>query len=416
VALLTATAGSSARAQEAITVISDTPRNEFPDGVTFSVSFDAPAEEEEVRLRYELAPDGTGASAVASCSGGGARTCTYTLASGRGIFVIPGAQITYHWEIEDAQGNRLSTPERLYVHEDTRFDFRPLTSGNVTVFFHPGTEGDADAVLDAAVDALADIGQLEGTTVPFPVKVFLYETADEMQPAIVASGGRGVQVLGEVVYSDTAMVSADQSPIDITRHEIAHIVTREATKGAFDIAGWLNEGIAEYAQNNRFEGSERALESAIRNDRVLTMAELNSDATRGVASTVNLYYGQSGAIVRFLVEEFGADKFAQLLRTFKDGATLSGAFEEVYGLDSLGVENAWRASVGLDARAASPTVTPQPTRDATSPTPRAGTSAPEGAGGGDRGGVPVVYGLMALLGASAAGAGFLAVRAARERF
>ena len=131
----------------------------------------------------------------------------------------------------------------------------------------------------------------------------MYATADEMQPAIAPAAGRGVQILGEVVYSDTAMVSADVDAIDITRHEVAHIVTRAASKGPFGVPGWMNEGISVHAQNEPLSGHAGALESAIRNDRVLSMLELNSPATGGVASTVGLYYGQSGAIVTFLIDD-----------------------------------------------------------------------------------------------------------------
>jgi hypothetical protein len=415
-ALVAGIGETRASSQEAITVISDSPRNEFPTGVTFSVSFNAPAAEDQVRLRYQLAPDGTGATGVADCTGTGTITCTYTLQSGRGIFVIPGAEITYHWDIADAEGNEVSTDEKLYVHEDTRFDFRTISEGNVTVYFHPGTEDEAGGVLAAAVEALSSVSALQQTQIDFPVKVFLYSTADEMQPAIAPTGGRGVQILGEVVYSDTAMVSADVQTLDITRHEIAHIVTREATKGPFGVAGWMNEGISVYAQRQPLAGHDASLQSAIRNDRVLTFAELNSSATGGVASTVGLYYGQSGSIIRFLVDEYGADKFAELLRTFKDGATQDDAFERVYGLDSLGIENAWRVSVGLGARAASATATPQPDED-DEPTPPSGTTAPDGGddGGGSDGypiGATVIIGLLVL---AVASAGFFTVRVARER-
>src|SRR5581483_2937040 len=135
-----------------------------------------------------------------------------------------------------------------------------------------------------------------------PVKVFLYQTADEMQPAIapVTRPGSGVQILGEVVYSDTAMVSADVATLDITRHEVAHIVTRQATKGPFDVPGWLNEGISVYAQNRPLAGHAEALQSAIDRDRVLSMRELNSSASGSTASTVGLYYGQAGSIVKYL--------------------------------------------------------------------------------------------------------------------
>ena len=417
-ALAFAPAFGRAASQEAINVVSQSTQNEFPRGVTFSISFDAPAPAAEVRLQYELAPDGTGATGVADCTDAAVTTCTYTLLSGRGIFVIPGAEITYSWRIADEDGNELTTGDQLYVHEDTRFDFQTIGEGNVTVYYHSGTESQAADVLAASVEALESVGSLLQTQVTFPVKVFLYRTAQEMQPAIVPTGGRGVQVLGEVVYSDTAMVSADVSTLDIVRHEIAHIVTREATRGPFGIAGWLNEGISVFAQRNPLPGNGAALDAAIRNDRVLTMPELQSSATGGISSTVNLYYAQSGDIVRFLVETYGEDRFAELIGTFRDGATADDAFMQVYGFDALGLENAWRSSVGLTPRVPA-TPDAEATREAQArATEVAGADIDDGASAtsDDSGDVNwLAPGLAALLVVAAIAAGAWTFSVARSR-
>jgi hypothetical protein len=414
IAVLVAGAPVSARAQQAISVVSDETQNEFPRGVSFSISFHAPAEVKEVRLQYHLAPDGTGATAVASCTGGATTTCTFSLVSGAGISIIPGAEITYHWDIEDAAGDKLSTDDKLYIHEDTRFTFKTLTQDNLTLYYHSGSAGQAQGVLNAAADTLQKIGALERVQVTFPVKVFLYATADEMQPAIAPGGpGRGVQILGEVVYSDTAMVSADVSTLDITRHEVAHIVTGVATKGPFGIAGWLNEGISVYAQSRLLEGHADALQSAIDGDRVLSFKELNSPASGSVAGTVGIYYGEAGSIVKFLVDTYGPDKFADLLKVFKDGTTADKGFQTVYGFDQLGMENAWRASVGLAARSASATATPQNTQEARAAATPADTAASPSSSGGS--GTPVVtiaiiIALAALLLAAVVGAATVVLR------
>jgi len=400
----------AAGAQTGISVISEDARNEFPAGVSFDISLASAMAPKEARLVYKVAPDGTGAAAVADCTGAGTVTCTYTLTSGRGIFIIPGAEITYHWEVQAGGGGTASTEDRLYVHEDTRFIFQMLEQDNITLYYHAGSASQAQAVLSAAADTIAKVGALEQTQVTFPVKVFLYSTADEMQPAIAPGGqGRGVQVLGEVVYSDTAMVSADVATLDITRHEVAHIVTREATKGPYDVPGWLNEGISVYSQARPLEGHDAALQAAIRADRVLSMRELNSSATGSSSSTVGLYYGQSGSIVKYLVDTYGADKFALLLRTFKDGSTPDKAFQAAYGLDQLGVENGWRASVGLAARTASATATPGATEQARSNATPAGraTAAPSqttSSGGGSTLTIAIIVALAVLVLAAAGGA------------
>jgi hypothetical protein len=414
-AIFVVAAGSPAavRAQQPISVVSDQAQNEFPRGVTFSITFSAPAAAKEVRLQYHLAPDGTGATAVANCTGAATITCTYSLVSGNGITIIPGAEITYHWDIEDAAGDKLSTDDKLYVHEDTRFTFQTLKQDNVTLYYHAGSEARATAVLNAAADTLQKVGALERTQVTFPVKVFLYTTADEMQPAIAPGGpGRGVQILGEVVYSDTAMVSSDVATLDIVRHEVAHIVTRQATKGPFGIEGWLNEGISVYSQTKPLEGHADALQNAIDGDRVLSLKELNSSASGAVAGTVGLYYGQAGSIVKFLVDTYGADKFADMLKVFKDGTTADKGFQTVYGFDQLGMENAWRASVGLAARSASASPAPRATQEARAAATPAAASASlsSGDGGTSVVTIAIIIALAALLLAAVLGAATVVLR------
>ena len=406
-------APSPATAQQAITVLSEEPRNEFPAGVTFTISFNAPAEVKEARLRYHLAPDGTGASGVAECTSAAAVSCSFTLTSGRGIVIIPGAEVTYHWELTDSAGNKLSTADSKYVHEDTRFTFKTLQRDSITLYYHAGGESAAQAVLDAAAETIDRVSRLEKTEVTFPLKVFLYATAEEMQPAIAPGGpGRGVQVLGEVVYSDTAMVSADVATLDITRHEVAHIVTRQATKGPFDVPAWLNEGISVFSQSRPLEGHDSALQSAIRGDRVLSMRELSSSASGGVGATVGLYYGQAGSIVKFLVETYGEDKFALLLKTFKDGSEVGKAFQAVYGFDQYGLENEWRTSVGLEPRAIvtiAPTATAEPRTAAPAAT---STGAASSRDSGDDSSTTVIAIIVALivLVVIAAGAALMLVR------
>jgi len=246
----------------------------------------------------------------------------------------------------------------------------------------------------------------------------MYRTAGEMQPAI-AVGGRspGVQILGEVAYSDTAMVSVDNAPLDVTRHEVAHIVTGVATKGPFGIASWLNEGISVFSQTHILENEQSALDDAIARDRVLSMKELNSSASGRSGSTVSLFYAESGAIVKFLVDTYGPEKFAQLLKVFKDGSTPDDAFKTVYGLDQLGVENAWRQSVGLQPHTAAEATAPAATAPASAsqPTANAGntSSAPSGGSSSGDGSHLVLIAIivaLALVAAALAAGGVVVVR------
>jgi hypothetical protein len=104
-----------------------------------------------------------------------------------------------------------------------------------------------------------------------------------------------------------------------------------------------------------------------------------------------LFYGQSWSLVDFLVTTYGEDQFAALFRAYASGATTAEALEQVYGFNQDGLENEWRASVGLPPREA-----PTPGEGAAVPTEV--IDEPPAASDGDGGGAPVglIIGVVAL--------------------
>ena len=351
-----------AGAQSDVDVRESSARSDFPNGIIFTLEAASSSGFDDVRLVYKIAPDGVRATATADCTGGALVSCTFDLGRSQRNLLIPGAEVTYFWRIT-AAGETETTEPQLIVYEDDRFDFRTVSDGNLTLWWYSGSQDAAERVLAAGRETLDGIGMLLQTDVDFPVKIFYYASASEMAPAIIPSGVEGIVTAGEVFYSDTAMVSGS-APDEIARHEIAHIVIREAVRGPFGVPDWLNEGTAVFAQSQPLSGQSRALESAIQSGDVFSVRSLSSASSGARPENVSLFYGQSYSLVAFLVESYGPEQFAELFRTFKEGATTAGALEQVYGFDQDGLENAWRDSVGLGPRQA-PTLDP----DRTDPAP-----------------------------------------------
>jgi hypothetical protein len=308
------------------------------------------------------------ASAVPQCTPGSDTTCRYQLAGSRQDAIIPGAEVTYLWRMT-SDGTTEETPPQEIVYEDSRFDWKTITEQNMTIWYYSGSEDEARAVLEAGLESEQRGSALLQTTVDIPVKLFYYRTAKEMQPAILSNNSEGVITLGEVVYSDTAMVAADASPKDIARHEIAHLVQRAALKGAYNPPDWVTEGVAVYLQSQPIGGQREAVESAIRNNSVLSVRSMSSASSGALSSNVLLFYGESWSLVQFLIDTYGEQKFADLYRAIDAGAGTPGALQQVYGFNEDGLENAWRSSVGLPPREA-PTpedgaLAPAPTNEAT---------------------------------------------------
>ena len=340
-----------ATAQGGISVDSSDAKNEFPNGITFSVSLHSDAAISKVTFRYTIPPEGANTYEEPECSSGVSVQCTFNLKSGAKLFLVPGANVIYYWQAEDAAGNTLETPPATFIYEDDRFSWKSVSQGNLTLWHYAGSDSEISSLLQAGSDGLQRMEQLLGTTVAFPVKVFIYDSAKEMQPAVLSAQEapqEGVVTLGEVFFSDTAVVALDVTPSDVLRHELAHIVIRQAVKGPFgNLPAWLDEGTAVYAQANPLSDEKRALDQAIKANDVLSLRSMSSASLARTNMNVSLFYGQSWSLVSFLVDGYGPEKFAQLFAVFKDGSTVDKAFQQVYGFDLDGLENAWRAGVGL---------------------------------------------------------------------
>jgi hypothetical protein len=369
-----------ARAQE-IGVGSEDVANSFPDEIVFRISANsAAADINKVTLRYQILPDGVPAYGVPQFEPGRQVQIDFHLETNDGgIYIAPGTQILYHWEVEDAAGNTLSTEDTTFVYEDTRFDWKGTAiEGGVSVSVHWYGGGDVQSYLRVAADTLDRMSALLGARVEFPVKVWVYDDNDDMLAALPRrSEGQEIErrTAGVRVASDTVLMLADGGG-DILRHELTHVVTKVAGEGSYgDLPAWLDEGTAMYGQSEPGEGFTSALDAAVERDNVLSVRSMTSPT--GDPDKVTLFYGEAWSLVNFLVGEYGEEKFAQLYSVFKDGSTTDNALQQVYGFDQGGFEDAWRVSVGLEPRQrATATPTPATTPLQGSPTPAQASPTP----------------------------------------
>jgi hypothetical protein len=347
--------------------------NRFPDELIFKATVTADADLARVELRYTALPDGTDAHGEPRFSPGKTATVEFALKVNdppRAYFPA-GTTFRYSWFVEDVAGNTFETGPAEYLFVDNRFEWQPVQAGNLTVYYYSGSRSYAEELAAIGNDGLNRTGALLGVTVPYPVRVWLYSDPEEMRPALQTRSERyselvttgGVRVASDLVFVAKGFAETE----DTLRHELAHVVTKVAGEGAFgDVPSWLDEGTAVFSQNEPGGGYGGAVEAAIDGDRVLALSAM--EAQPGDASLVNLFYGQSWHIVKFLVDTYGQERFAALFAELKRGSTINDALTAIYGLSTAGVDNAWREANGLAPRAtATPTVsatateTPRPT-------------------------------------------------------
>jgi len=346
-------------AQASPTVTDGGVDSAFPDRLVFRASARSDAEIEKVRLRYRILPDGTAATGEAEFQPGKSISATLTLQGpGQPTFYLPpGTTIVYHWEVTDAGGNTARTDEATFFYNDDRFQWSSLEQGGVTIYYYAGSEEDARAMLDVAAGNIARMSKMLGATIDFPVKVWTYDSVDDMRPALPrrsATYEESVITAGIRVTTDTVLVLGEVS-FDTLRHELTHVVTAAAGESAFGtLPAWLDEGTAVYSQEDP-GGFQDAIEGAISRGNVLSVRSITSSP--GDPGKVNLFYGQSWHLVKYLIDTYGEARFADLFATIKSGKRIDAALQAVYGFDQDGLEDEWRAANGLPPRE-----TPQPTQ------------------------------------------------------
>jgi Peptidase MA superfamily len=328
--------------------------------MNFAVAAESDSAIEEIKLRYKILPDGTAAIGRADFSPA-ASVVTGVDLGGAGLQLPPGTVVEYHWEATDADGDEASTETQSYFYDDVRFQWTPIESGGVTIYYYSGSEGDAQEMSTVATETIQSMSALLGATIDFPVKVWIYKNNDDMRPALARRSDTyeaSVITAGVRVATDTVLVLGNAS-FSTLRHELTHVVTAAAGESPLGtMPAWLDEGTAVFGQQDP-EGFEGAVNQAIERGNVFTLRQITSSP--GNPDAVNLFYGQSWSVVKYLNDTYGPEKFAQLFAEIKSGKRIDAALEAVYGFDQDDLDNEWRASHGLPpVERAEPTEPAQP--------------------------------------------------------
>jgi hypothetical protein len=412
-----------------ITAGDPTTTSADPKAIVFKVTVQAPAGLQSATLDYKLFnPDTTvGGSQQAEVSGNTATDVTITLNTNSNERYIPiGSHFRYTWTLVDKDGTRFVTPEKSFVFLDGRYQWQEKTTGNFTVYWYGDSARNADLALQAAAAATGDNEKLLNVRLTYPIRLVVWRRESEGEAAQQSRGGSfdrqvitgGARVAPDVVHLYDPIGSFS----DVVRHEIAHIVTKVAGDGPFGrLPSWIDEGTAVFAQVDP-GGYRGAVDQAVRSDNLTRLKAMASASNQ--PSKVDIFYGQSWATVKYMIDKYGQPKFADLYKTFRASGDMDGALKQVYGFDQDGLYNEWRQSVGLK-----PIEFPA---EASTNSPQAqGTRAPLGigvpgasgsttqAGGGDGATTPatesasktlpaIIVGLITL--ALAAGMGFGAFR------
>ncbi|MBT4126011.1 MAG: hypothetical protein HOJ22_00270 [Chloroflexi bacterium] len=369
--LISSASPAHAQSGETIIVNSSSVESQFPEGMTFTLDVESDLRIEDVRVTFEIGDRGTTQYAYLELD-----QTTRPLVNGelfhrtnsRDRYIPPGTSIKYWFEITADNGESLITEPEHFRFDDARYEWEEVTLGPVTILYHGPVRTRAERLAEAAIESLEIMGPVTGADTETPIVMTLYNNNAEMIEAVVARSlatSRELITEGQAFDSESVvLVLAGRSDIGTATHEMTHILVARAANSSGAVPLWLNEGLAEFGNLDQTVSYERFLEWAEGTDRLIPLKGLRSFP--GDPNLTLVAYGQGRSAVKYMIDEYGEGKMAELLATLGTGIGIDGALEVVYGFGIDGLENLWRESIGAEpyveaTPGPTPTVVAEPT-------------------------------------------------------
>ena len=370
-------------AQEAITVTTSQFTCNFRKELLFELDAQSQVPITRVELVVEFASTGSFRGA-AKFEEGTRVHATYTWNLEQ-KYLPPGVAGQFWWEITDQAGSRKTSAKQPFRVEDNRFKWQTLSEPRFALHWYGGGASFGKAIFERAVSAMDALQKDTGVTVERQLQIFLYDKRADFLSALEPVVNDWV---GGRAYTDHGITLIHVGANDLsfglvaTPHELTHLIIHRKL-GDIGTAGfprWLDEGLAmyyEFVPPQLEPEYETILKRAIQNDTLLPLRTLSGNFATDVRQAT-LSYAQSFSVVDFIYRRYGKDKMAQMLLEFKQGNAFDDVFRRVLGVDTDGLEVAWRQDIGAKPRAIPTRAALAPTAfptfslstDLTAPTPR----------------------------------------------
>ena len=344
----------SASDTDAIRYVSEKITSQFPDGIFFEVVFESTSPIDEIRVSYKSENTSTSSYGYMDLEPSLTVEGEFFLnTSGSGAsFVPPGTAFIYSFEARNSTGDVLKTIDKEFIYLDQRFEWGSMSENSITVFYYGPTKNRAEQMLQASVEAVERMANVLDVSNVRPINIMAYNNYRHMVGALPPSSQavrEGLKTEGQAftAFRVLLVLAMGEDFLGVTSHEITHVIVDDAAATASSIVpSWLNEGLAEYGNVAPTDSYDRALLYGIYTRRIKPLWHLQS--FDGEPDDIMIAYGQGKSVVAYLIDLYGSDAIATLMKELRRELSIDRALTKVYGFDQSGLDSAWRNSIGMN--------------------------------------------------------------------
>jgi hypothetical protein len=342
----------SPAAAAGITVIESQASYSFAQQMTFTLRAASDAQITQVYLFYQATGNERTQSVNIAIGQAGEEIVATHMHDLRLFPLPPFATVTFWWQIEDSDGRRLVTDPQQFEYSDNRFRWEQLGDGNLTVHWIVG-QGDpafGQAALDIARSSVEEINVELRAPLP-AIHIYIYDRQSNLSAAMMLAGrewisGQAHPELGVIAIAIPSEEGYTSRMMRDIPHEITHLLVYQAVTpaGYHYVPEWLDEGLA--TANERTPNPDYAtiLEEARVAGRLLPLESLCVPFPPD-AQTARLAYAESGSVVEFIRQRYGAPEIRALLAAYAEGASCTAGVQKALGISFNRLETEWLASL-----------------------------------------------------------------------
>lgn len=253
------------------------------------------------------------------------------------------------WFTLETDAGQVESEITSYLYTDNRYSWQSTSEGDgITANWIEGDLAFGQSVLDAAHQTESDFSIYLDLPYPETLDIYVYPTSSALQSALEISNTSWVaghaDTAGKLIL--LAIPTGFDQQLDIQRdvpHEVTHIrLDLYLGDASGSLPAWFSEGAASLSERYAAPEYWPVLQSAYKNDTLITMEEL-CPAFPSQADQAVLAYAEADSFLHFIFDRYGKVGLQNLLNVYQHGYPCVGGVEEALGTPLDELESIWKA-------------------------------------------------------------------------